>query len=167
MNREAFNQSSGLNVTGIRENYLQMSIGQGNFVFISLVPSSQGAQTVDGAGTQDFENAILPLDTLEGVELPEEEQDIVGKKFGTPNRISCEIYLQQVFHEHIFAKTKDKPVLTGSQVSGQLAKEGSSILGHFCMSLVHRIFANKVLAELENVVCLTSLFDMTIISFWL
>lgn len=159
MNREAFNQSSGANVTGIRENYLQLSIGQGNSVFISLIPSSQGDQTINGASTQDLENAILPLDSLEGVKLPEEKHDTV-KKSGIPNCISCEIHLQQISHEHVFVGATDKPVSNGTRLSGQQAKEHPGLLGHFCMSLAHRIFSNKVLMELENVVCPTSLLCM-------
>ncbi|KAG7984397.1 hypothetical protein I3843_04G159300 [Carya illinoinensis] len=152
VNREAFNPSLGVNVTGIRENYLQLSIGQGTSVFISLVPSSQGDQTAESLGSQNLENAILPLDSLEGVKLPEEEHD-TPKKWGFPNQISYEIYLQQIFHEHVLVKAKEKPVFTHSQVSGQGAKDASSLLGHFCLSLAHRIFSNKVLMELENVVC--------------
>ncbi|KAL5547949.1 hypothetical protein UlMin_003180 [Ulmus minor] len=152
INREAFNQSLGVNVTGIRENYLQLSIGQGNSVFISLVPSSQSDETVDGTKSEDIENAILPLDTLDGVKLPEENQDGLKEKLGIPDRISYEIYLQQIFHDHVFAKTKDRRVSTVTRVSGQPAKEESSLLGHFCISLAHRIFSQKVLRVLENLV---------------
>ncbi|XP_024019651.1 mediator of RNA polymerase II transcription subunit 17 [Morus notabilis] len=153
VNREAFNQSLGVNVTGIRENYLQLSIGLGNSVFISLVSSNQDDQTGDDAGNQDIENAILPLDSLDGVKLPEEDkQDTFNKELGTPDYISCEIYLQQLFHEHVFSRAKDKPVSTVSRVSGQPAKEGPSLLGHFCLSLAHRIFSKKVLVVLENLV---------------
>ena len=152
VNREAFNQSFGVNVTGIREHYLQLSIGQGNSVFISLASSGQDDQTVDGAGNQDLENAILPLDTLDGVKLPEENSDSSTKELGIPDCISCEIYLQQIFHENVFSRAKDKPVSTVTRVSSQPAKEGSSLLGHFCMSLAHRIFSKKVLRVLENLV---------------
>ncbi|GMN60890.1 hypothetical protein TIFTF001_029978 [Ficus carica] len=152
VNREAFNQSLGVNVTGIRENYLQLSIGRGNSVFISLVPSSQGDQTVDDAGNQDIENAILPLDSLDGVKLPEDKQDNFSKESGIPDHISYEIYLQQLFHEHVFSRAKDKPVSTVTRVSGQPAKEGPGLLGHFCLSLAHRIFSKKVLVVLEKLV---------------
>jgi mediator of RNA polymerase II transcription subunit 17 len=158
VNREAFNPSLGVNVTGIRENYLQLSIGQGTSVFISLTPSSQGDQMVENLGPQNLEN--LPLDTLDGVKLPEEEHDTPRKKWGFPNRISYEIYLQQVFHEHIFMRAKNRPVYTLARVPTQGAKDGSSLLGHFCMSLDHRIFSNKVLMELENVVWTYSSFNM-------
>ncbi|XP_065849790.1 mediator of RNA polymerase II transcription subunit 17 [Euphorbia lathyris] len=153
VNREAFNQSLGLNVTGIRENYLQLSITQGDSVFISLVLSNEDDQINDGGGIEISESAVLPLDSLEGVKLPEEKVDYINKKSSFPNRISYEIYLQQIFHEHVFARANDRPLSSGSHASGQTAKNGSSLLGHFCMSVAHRIFSNKVLMELENAVC--------------
>nr|POE55172.1 mediator of rna polymerase ii transcription subunit 17 [Quercus suber] len=119
VSREAFNPSLGVNVTGIQENYLQMSIGQGTSVFISITPSSQGDQTVESSGTQNLDNAILPLDTLDGVMLPEEEQDTPKQKWGLPNRVSYEIYLQQIFHEHVFLRAKDRPIYAGNRISGQ------------------------------------------------
>lgn len=152
MNREAFNPSIGVNVTGIRENYLQLGVGQGNSVFISLVPSGQSDQSVDGARNQDLENAILPLDSLDGVMLPEEKNDSLEKESGIPNHISCEIYLQQLFHKNVFSRPKDKPVPAVTRAPGQPLKEGSSLLGHFCLSLAHRIFSKKVVMVLENLV---------------
>ncbi|PPD87185.1 hypothetical protein GOBAR_DD15890 [Gossypium barbadense] len=152
LNREAFNQSIGVNVTGIRENYLQLSIGQGNTLFISLVPSSKGDDQ-DAANTQDSESAIVPLDSFDNVKLEEGKHGTSKRKWGFPNRTSCEIYLQQIVHEHAFVKAKDKPNLSGTRVSGQSGKDGPGLLGHFCLSLAHRIFSNRVLVELENVVC--------------
>lgn len=151
VNRGAFNQFLGVNVTGIRENYLQLSIGPGTSVFISLVPSNQDDQKVDRGGSQNLESAILPLDSFDGVKLAEDKHDMLSKKSGFPNCISCEIYLQQIFHEHVFVKSRDRPLSNG-RVSGQPAKDRSALLGHFCMSLAHRIFSRKVLMELENVV---------------
>ncbi|KAL4304325.1 hypothetical protein GQ457_10G003230 [Hibiscus cannabinus] len=141
LNREAFNQSVGVNVTGIRENYLQLSIGQGNTLFISLVPSSKG-DNQDTADTQNLESAIVPLHSCD-----------TEKKWVFPNRTSCEIYLQQIVHENAFVNEKDKPKLSGTQASGQSGKDEPGLLGHFCLSLAHRIFSNRVLVELENVVC--------------
>ncbi|MBA0789956.1 hypothetical protein Gohar_014633, partial [Gossypium harknessii] len=152
LNREAFNQSIGVNVTGIRENYLQLSIGQGNTLFISLVPSSKGDDQ-DAASTQDSESAIVPLDSFDNVKLEEGKHGTPKRKWVFPNRTSCEIYLQQIVHEHAFVKAKDKPNLSGTRVSGQSGKDGPGLLGHFCLSLAHRIFSNRVLVELENVVC--------------
>ncbi|PPD72907.1 hypothetical protein GOBAR_DD30208 [Gossypium barbadense] len=126
LNCEAFNQSVGVNVTGMRENYLQLSIGQGTSLFISLVPSSEGDnQAVDTANTQNVDSAIVPLDSFD----------------------------EQIVHEHAFLKAKDKPNLSGTPVSGQSGKDGPGFLGHFCLSLAHRIFSSRVLIELENVVC--------------
>ena len=151
VNREACNQTLGVTVTGIQENYLQLNIGQETSVFISLVPTSQGEETIDSPSAQNLENAILPLDTLDGLNLPEDKPDTPKKKSIIPNQISCEIYLLQIFHQHVFLKAKQRPTSAGG-VSGHPTKEGSGLLGHFCMSLAHRIFSNKVLMELENVV---------------
>ncbi|KAG4144145.1 hypothetical protein ERO13_D05G018700v2 [Gossypium hirsutum] len=156
LNCEAFNQSVGVNVTGMRENYLQLSIGQGTSLFISLVPSSEGDnQAVDTANTQNVDSAIVPLDSFDEVKFGERKHDTptMKKKWGFPHRISCEIYLQQIVHEHAFLKAKDKPNLSGTPVSGQSGKDGPGLLGHFCLSLAHRIFSSRVLIELENVVC--------------
>ncbi|XP_057499948.1 mediator of RNA polymerase II transcription subunit 17-like [Actinidia eriantha] len=145
VNREAFNPSLGVNVTGIRENYLQLSIGQGASMSIVLVPSRQDNRTVDSAGTRNLETAIVPLETLDG--------STPKKNPGFPNRTSCEIYLEQIFHEQVLGKTKDGSISARrTHLSNQPAKDGLSFLGHFCMSLTHRIFSNKVLTELENLV---------------
>ncbi|KAM3012987.1 hypothetical protein FF2_025908 [Malus domestica] len=149
VNREAFNQTLGVNVTGIQENYLQLNIGEGTSVFRSLIPS-KGEQTGDSPSTQNIENAILPLDTLDGLQFPEDDKPDTPKKMSViHDQISCEIYRQQIFHQHVFVKAKNVP--TSTRVSGQPAKEGSRLLGHFCMSLAHRIFSIKVLTEMENV----------------
>lgn len=151
VNREAFNPSLGINVTGIRENYLQLSIDQSTSVFISLVPSSKSCQIVDGANTKILDNTNLPFDSLDGIELPD-RSDSLEKKLRNPNHISFEIYLQQIFHELVFVKSNDRPISALSRQLSQPSNDGSGLLGHFCLSLAHRIFANSVLMELENVV---------------
>ncbi|XP_057967200.1 mediator of RNA polymerase II transcription subunit 17 [Malania oleifera] len=155
VNREAFNPSLGVNVSGIRENHLQLSIGQGASVFISLVPSGQADQTAESTGTQNTETVFLPMDSFDGAKLAEGEHDNFKKKSQFPNHISYEIYLQQIFHEHVLVKAYDRPVSAGTgrtQLLSHLGKEGFGLLGHFCMSIAHRIFSSKVLAELENLV---------------
>lgn len=124
INQEAFAPSLGVNLTGIRENHLQLNIDQEASVFISLVSSSS------------TEDDVKPL--IEG-----EEKQI--QSF-LPNRISSEILLKQLFHEHVFVRAKNRSLI------GQPPKEGSNLLGHFCMSLAHRIFSSKVLAKLEDLV---------------
>lgn len=153
VNREAFKQSLGVNVTGIRENYLQLGINQGISIFLSLIPSSQGDLSVDSLENQNVESGILPLDSFDGAKLAEEKDDILKKSRGYPNRLSYEIYLKQLFHEHLYARAKSKPISTGTRVSSPPTKDGSGLLGHFCLSLAHRIFSNKVCVELENAVC--------------
>lgn len=152
VNREAFKQSLGVNVTGIRENYLQLGINQGISIFLSLIPSSQGDLSVDSLENQNVESGILPLDSFDGAKLAEEKDDILKKSRGYPNRLSYEIYLKQLFHEHLYARAKSKPISTGTRVSSPPTKDGSGLLGHFCLSLAHRIFSNKVRVELENAV---------------
>ncbi|KAI7734992.1 hypothetical protein M8C21_027329 [Ambrosia artemisiifolia] len=121
INQEAFVPSLGVNVTGIRENHLQLNIDQEASVFISLVTSSS-------------EDDVTPL--IEGEEIQ--------KQSYFPNRISSEILLKQLFHEHVFVRAKNGSLL------GQPPKDGSNLLGHFCMSLAHRIFSSKVLTKLED-----------------
>jgi len=153
VNREAFTTVTGVSVTGIRENYLQLSLGQGTSVYLSLVSNGQDHSTVENELTNNVENEML-----DGMK-PEAKQN--APKKGLFSISSCyEIYIQQIFHEHIFGKGGEKPISSGNRLSGVQAKEtkdgGSNLLGHIFMSLSHRIFSTKVLAELENVVLLFS-----------
>ena len=150
VNREAFNTVAGVSVTGIRENYLQLSLGQGTSVYLILVSNSQDHSTVEGELTDNAENAILPLESSDG--MKREAKQNTSNKGQFSNSICYEIYIQQIFHEYIFGKGGDKPSSSGNRLSGIQAKDGSSLLGHFFKSLAHRIFSTKVLAELENVV---------------
>lgn len=139
-------------MTGMRENYLQLGINQGTSVFISLMSTSQGNQTSE-RDTQTVESSILPLDSLDGVKLAETKDDSVEKRRGYPSRASYEIYLQQLFHELLYVRETSRPISTSNRLSSQATKDSSSLLGHFCMSLAHRIFSNKVHMVLQNVVC--------------
>ncbi|CAN0900243.1 Mediator of RNA polymerase II transcription subunit 17 [Linum grandiflorum] len=151
VNREAVNQSVGVNITGIRENYLQLNIGPGASVFVSVTPCDQDESTVDG----------LPLDSSDGVRLIKETDQDVTKNLGFPSSISYGIFLRQIFHEHVIVKSKEKPVSKGTPVTSVRPQEGSSLLSHFCLSLAHRIISNKVLIELEKVVCRVSYLHLT------
>ncbi|KAG5223471.1 mediator of RNA polymerase II transcription [Salix suchowensis] len=153
VNRGAVNQSSGLNVTGIQENYLQLCIGPGISIYVSVVPSDQGDQAIDSEDTENLESAVEPSDSFDGVKLAEEKHNSLTKKTSFPNCITCEIYLKQIFHEYIFVEAKRRPFSTSTRMPGQPANDGSGLLSHFCLSLSHRIISNKVLMELENVVC--------------
>ncbi|KAL9326249.1 hypothetical protein ACSQ67_006894 [Phaseolus vulgaris] len=154
VNREAFTTVTGVSVTGIRENYLELSLGRGTSVYLSLVSNGQDHSTVENELTNNAENAMLPPESSDEMML--EAKQNAPKKGLFSNSICYEIYIQQIFHEHIFGKGGEKPISSGNRLSGVQAKEtkdgGSNLLGHFFMSLSHRIFSTKVLAELENVV---------------
>lgn len=158
VNREGFTPSRGFNVTGIRENYLELGIGQGASVYLSLLPSGEDAdQTDDSADTQNLETAIVTSETTDSTKLVEETASSLKSLSRFPSPTSCEIYLQQIFHEHKFVREKDKrPYASKARVPVQPAGAGSDLLGHFCMTLAHRIFSNKVLEELENLVLIES-----------
>lgn len=152
VSREACNSSLSVNLTGIQENYLRLSINQGASVSISLLLSRQDNKIVSGAGTNSSKAETVPSELLVGSKFREGKDNV--KKLGFPNRISFEIYLQQLFHEYVFVKAKEKTTSSfRSQIFGQQSKDSLNILDHFCMSLAHSIFSNKVLSELENLVC--------------
>ncbi|KAF6139217.1 hypothetical protein GIB67_040364 [Kingdonia uniflora] len=152
VNCEAFKPSPGVDVTGIRENYLQIGICQDASVYLSLVPTDQDADpTVGSVCNWNLEDANIRLDTLEGVVVAEEVASSLEKLPGYPNSMSCEIYLQQIFHDNVFVKEKYRdPSTAKTQISGQSTGDGFDLLGHFCMTLAHRIFSKKVLNQLEN-----------------
>lgn len=153
VNREAFSPSLAVNVTGIRENFLELGIDQETSVYISLVPLVQGVDQADeSSDEQDFDTTLMPTDTFGGAKVSEQRPDTCNKLSGLPSSVSCEIYLQQIFHENVLVKMKDRRPLASRNQTGvsQRIGKGPDLLGHFCMTLAHRIFSNKVLAELEN-----------------
>ncbi|KAL2338334.1 hypothetical protein Fmac_012780 [Flemingia macrophylla] len=151
VNREAFNTFTGVSVTGVRENYLQLSLDPGTSMYLSLMSNDQDHPTVEDELVNNVENATLLLESSDGMKR-EGKQNTPKKKGQFSNSICYEIYIQQIFHEHIYGRGSEEPISSGNCLSGVQAKDGSSPLGHFFMSLTHRIFSTKVLAELENVV---------------
>lgn len=150
VNREAFNPSLGVNITGIQENCLQLSLGQGTSVSISLELSTADDQSSEVLDSRDFGTVVLHSDSFNGVKSANGKHDSFGKMI--PYRACYEVYLQQIFHEHVFVKSKVRHNSADARATGQPAKDGSNLLSHFCMSLAHRIFSTKVLVELEKVV---------------
>ncbi|CAO2822695.1 unnamed protein product [Amaranthus hypochondriacus] len=143
VSRESFNPSLGINVTGIRENYLEMSIKPGVSIFISLVPynhEDKGKNGCDAQNVEDLSNSSSLMEIGQDVDLIP----------GHPSHITYEIYLQQLFHEEIFAKVKHNLTLPGRVQTNHQANDAVGLVNHFCLSLAHRIFAGKVLRELEN-----------------
>ncbi|XP_022897453.1 mediator of RNA polymerase II transcription subunit 17-like isoform X2 [Olea europaea var. sylvestris] len=154
VSREACNSSLSVNLTGIQENYLRLSINQGASVSILLLLSSLDNKTDSVSGTNSSETETIPSELSDWSKFREGKDNV--KKLGFPSRISFEIYLQQLFHEYVFVRAKDKTSSSfRSKISGQQSKDNLNILDHFCMSLAHSIFSNKVLSELESLVCRT------------
>ncbi|CAH9083849.1 unnamed protein product [Cuscuta epithymum] len=154
VNHEAFNPSLGIDVTGIQENNLRLSIRQGTSVSLSLVPSNEGDKTTRGEGDETVGAAIMSMESFDGSNS--DDKKLYLKKSGSLNQVSFEIYLQQIFHEHVFVKAKDRSSNSIKLRESVLpTKDSPNLLGHFCMSFAHRIFSNKVLAELESLVTRT------------
>ncbi|KAK1298997.1 Mediator of RNA polymerase II transcription subunit 17 [Acorus calamus] len=156
VNCETFSQTQGVNVTCMRENFLQLSFGDVASVFLRLVPSEEenSNQTVETLGwAQDVEDKVTSSDKLGLVIFEEKHNDSKRNLLGLPNPVSFSIYLQQIFHENLFVKGKERrSSVVRPQVSSHSSSEGIGLLGHFCMTLAHRIFSNKVQSELENLV---------------
>ncbi|CAA0838390.1 Mediator of RNA polymerase II transcription subunit 17 [Striga hermonthica] len=159
VNREACNPSLCVNLTGIKENYLRLSIGQGASLSVSLVsPSQEDDQTVGISDGNTKDSEYVPLESPDGAKYGRLDK---AKKLGFPNQLGFEIYLRQLFHEYVFVKAKNKSISSSrSLIPGQPLKDSSNILSHFCMSLAHRIFSNKVLSVLENLVYRTPYIDL-------
>ncbi|CAI9100179.1 OLC1v1037120C1 [Oldenlandia corymbosa var. corymbosa] len=146
VNREAFNSSRNVNVTGIQENFLRLNIGQEASVSISLVQSSDGIQTGSNASTKNLETESLPM------ELSDEEEQ-KPKKSAHSIQTNFAIYLEHLFHEHVLVKAKNRAASFGRiNVHVQPGKDNMNLLGHFNLSLAHRIFSAKVLTALETLV---------------
>lgn len=145
VSRESFNPSLGVNVTGIRENYLELSIKPGVSVFISLMPYNQEDQGTGSSDTQDVDYLS------KGSSIVVSKQNMKPLS-GHSNPITYEIYLQKLFHDEIFTKVKHQSALPGKVQSSQPQNDAAGLVNHFCLSLAHRDFSNKVLTELENLV---------------
>ncbi|EES02643.1 mediator of RNA polymerase II transcription subunit 17 [Sorghum bicolor] len=148
--RETFVQSQGINVTGMCEDFLQLAIGQECSLCLSLELSRQNSisETVgqeDHMDTDYTEN--LAVATVNGKESS--NKDVRG----FPNPKCLEIYLLHMFHENILRKLREKSRhMVRYQSSAQAAPDDCGLLSHFCMTVSHRIFSNKVHLELESVV---------------
>ncbi|GAB2216048.1 hypothetical protein Droror1_Dr00023815 [Drosera rotundifolia] len=151
INREAFNPSLGVNVTGMRDNYLQLAVTPGVSVYMSLI-SSEKDSTSDQAEVRNIEVATLPLERTDGTTLTESKQGL-KKASGFPSRMTYQIFLEQLFHKYLFIRMKDRPSASARhQPSMPVGSVAVGLVSHFCASLAHRMFADKVLSELENLV---------------
>jgi len=156
VNREICNPSPGVNLTGMREDFLQLAIGQETYLCLCLVPSKKeddSQMNTCRGQTQDEESGDSGPESSQQLMVIDEKHDSINKNSsGLPNPVSLEIYLQYLFHETVLVKARERRSHAPSQVSGQAATQGGSLLGHFCLTIAHRIFSKKVLLELENLV---------------
>ncbi|XP_062191277.1 mediator of RNA polymerase II transcription subunit 17-like [Phragmites australis] len=149
--KETFIQSQGIHVTGMCEDFLQLAIGHECSLCLLLVHSGQNSDS-ETAGLEEYmdsENAgNLVVAIVNG-----KHESINKDVSGFPNPKSLEIYLLHMFHENILRKTREKSRnVVRYQIPAQAAPDNCGLLGHFCMTVAHRIFSNKVHLELESVV---------------
>lgn len=163
VNREAYNSQSsqGINVTGMRQDLLQLVIGQDNSLCISLVLSEAERENKEKAkdsynedSSESFSSSALvpislPTDDKNG---PSRSSSKLALSFNPV--LSLQIYLQSIFHQEALLKAKEG---RGS---------GSSLLAHFCMTAAHRVFSNKVLSILENLVSRVPYVELVSLPTW-
>ena len=154
VNHESYNSAPGVNVTGMREDFLQLRIGQETYVCVCLVSSGKedSSQATDSSSQcQNGEDGVLRSDPLDMMVLDAKHD--TRNLLGFPSPVSLEIYLQDMFHRNVVAKVKDKRSFPPRhQLYSQHSGDGNGLLGHFCMTVSHRIFSNRVLSELEYLV---------------
>uniref|UniRef100_A0A453SVY8 Mediator of RNA polymerase II transcription subunit 17 n=1 Tax=Aegilops tauschii subsp. strangulata TaxID=200361 RepID=A0A453SVY8_AEGTS len=150
--RETFVQTQGINVTGMREDFLQLAIGQESLLCLSLAISGQDSDS-EMVGHEEHTNseANLVLATTNGKQEP-----LKSGASGFLSPKSLEIYLLHMFHDNILKKVRDKyrniVRYQSPAHTAEPAGDECGLLGHFCMTVAHKIFSNKVQLELESVV---------------
>ena len=126
VNHETYNPLPGISVTGMREDFLQLAIGQETSVCLCLVPSGKedGSQMVDSKGdSQNGESGLLNSDSMDLAIVGDDQHDFLKMNLsGMPNPVSLEIYLLFIFHENVLARAKERrSCATRAQVPGQPA----------------------------------------------
>ncbi|WOK99137.1 mediator of RNA polymerase II transcription subunit 17 [Canna indica] len=148
VNLESYNTSPGINVTGMREGFLQLAISQDSSICLCLVPSTEedDSHMIESEGhPQKGENSDSAVN--------EKDNTLNVNKFEVPNPASLEIFLLHIFHKNFLERLKEKHFsATKAAVPGQAPTDPCG-LSHFCKTVAHRIFSSKVLAEIE---CLVS-----------
>ncbi|KAL8498415.1 hypothetical protein ACS0TY_021658 [Phlomoides rotata] len=92
VNREACSPSLHVNLTCIKENYLQLSIGQGASVSLSLASSGQDDQSVDASDRNNTETSNMSLVSSDGAKFGEEsiKQRNLGSQINLVLRFFCD-----------------------------------------------------------------------------
>lgn len=154
MNHESFSLASGNNVTGMREDFLQLAIGQDISILLCLVPSKKDGFQMNGSREhpQNGANELVHSDSSALALINEKDDRISANNVGVPNPSSLEIYLLDVFHKNFLVRIKEKQFYASKTVVPGQAPDDSCGLSHFCKTVAHRIFSNKVLAKIETLV---------------
>lgn len=143
VNRESYNPSPGVNVISTQEDRLNLSIGQETSVSFCLLPFVEEETT---------ENRISSTDSLGLMTVDENNDSFARNYLNLPDPVNLEIFLQQLFHENVFSKSRGRRSAAGLPVPGHITGDGCNILGHFCVTIAHRIFSRKVMCLLEGLV---------------
>lgn len=137
--REALHPSPGVNVTGIRENFLQLSLGPDVALIVCLLPSSSDQGDLeDNNHSIEADVEMMNIDLKQHVDgtACEGSNGNMGKKDGSyasklpflkkrlPNPLSLEVYLEQVFHQNVFSQI-DSQGSSHSRFHGSLKADGS------------------------------------------
>ncbi|XP_020572318.1 mediator of RNA polymerase II transcription subunit 17 isoform X2 [Phalaenopsis equestris] len=152
VNRESYNPSPGVNVIAMREDRLHLSIGQETSVSFCLLQSVE-EETDSKDQAQNRENRISSHDSSDLVTGEDKYDSCTRNYLNFPDPVSLEIFLQDLFHENVFLKSKQRSSFGPRPlVSGQTIGDGCSFFGHFCMTIAHRFFCRKVMSMLEVLV---------------
>jgi len=137
--REALYPSPGVNVTSIRENFLQLSLGPEVALIVCLLPSSSGQGDLkDNDHSIEADLEMINRDLKRHVDSVscEEPNGIMRKKDAAyvsklplskkrlPNRLSLVVYLEQIFHQNVFLGI-DNQGSSHVRLHGSLKGDGS------------------------------------------
>lgn len=159
VNREAYSSQSsqGINVTGMRQDLLQLVIGQDNSLCLSLVLSESERENKEKGKDDSYNEDSSESSSstaLTPISLPTDDKNGSSRSssklaLSSNPVLSLQIYLLSIFHQEAFLRAK-----VGRN-------SGGSLLAHFCMTAAHRVFSNKVLSILENLVSSILLFSLS------
>ncbi|KAH9287866.1 hypothetical protein KI387_031983, partial [Taxus chinensis] len=120
--REALHPSPDVNVIGIRENFLQLSLGPEVALNIRLSPSYSSQEALqDNEHSEDADVEMTDIDMkwrADGATYEEENANarnedsvdipnLLTSDRRLPNPLSSEVFLQQIFHQNVFVGTNN------------------------------------------------------------
>ncbi|KAK8968867.1 Mediator of RNA polymerase II transcription subunit 17 [Platanthera guangdongensis] len=154
VNQKSYNYLPGVNVISMQDDCLQLSIGHGTYVSFRLLPSLEeepNEKMNSNNQPQNRESGIRSTSSLGSETVDEKSYPMDYLNF--PDPASLEIFLQYLFHEGVFLKFKERRTYAPRLVMpSQPTSDGCNFLGHFCMTISHRIFSMRVMSMLEGLV---------------